>query len=124
MISPKWFVFMLFVWITLTFLGATLEQHNTSATWEGNTQTNTLSYLMDMKNVFYENNNVGGLTFVLFNPNYFKTLLKCATWDFDFMQTDIGNMVRWILFIPFSIAFIAMLLFEFVTLIQGFIPFT
>ena len=123
MVQPKWIIFLLFVWITLGFLGATLEQH-TGTTWEGITNQTTLEYLLDMKNITYDQSATGIWSFVKLNPAYFGVILKCMTWDFDFMQTDIGEMVRWIIFIPFSIGMAAMFIFEFILLIQGFIPFT
>jgi hypothetical protein len=61
MIQPKWLVFMLFVWVTLTFLGATLEQHtdfNYTDTSGTTTQT-TLQQLTDMNSVLFNQVNIG-----------------------------------------------------------------
>ena len=117
---------MLFVWVTLTFLGATLEQQTNfeNPDYSGQGTTSTLSYLTNLKNVMFDQSSTGTWSFVMINTKYFSTLIKCATWDFSFMQTDIGNMVRWMIFVPFTIAFLAMLAFEFITLVQGFIPWT
>ncbi len=118
----KWFIFIMFVWIIMLFFSATIEKHTTSATWEGNTQQSTLQYLTTVKNVSYVQTGTDAWVFIGFNPQYFKTLIGVLTWDFGYLQGDIGEMFRWIILIPITIGVIAMIGDEFIKLIQGFLP--
>lgn len=106
------------------FLGATLEFHNTSSTWEGNTQQTTLNYLMNFKNIAYTQSSTGTWNFVGINGEYFSTVFQMLTFDFSFFDNPVGEMVRWIVFIPISCGILIMIAIQFITLVQGFIPFT
>jgi len=125
MLNPKWIGLIVFVWITLTFLGATFEGHSTTTgDWEGDTQETQLEYLMNVKNVVAQTSETGEVSFVLFNTEYFKTVWQMITWDFTFLQGEGYEIIRWIVFIPISAVISYGLLYAFIQLAQGFIPFT
>jgi hypothetical protein len=121
-LNTKWLAFFAFVWVIGIFLGATYEKHDTSTTWAGNTQNTTLEYLMDYQNVSYQQPVFGNVSMPMVNGDYFRTWFKVLTLRFDF--TTQYEMLYWILFAPLAIAGAFALIYGFVGLLQGFIPFS
>ena len=125
MLNPKWIGLIVFVWITLTFLGGTFEKHTTATgDWEGDTQETQLEYLMNVKNIVAQTSGVGEVNFVLYNEEYWDSLWQMITWDFTFLRGEGYEMIRWIVFLPVAGAIAYGLAYAFVQLMQGFIPFT
>jgi len=53
--SGKLLLVIIFIYVTLTFLGSTFEHHTTSADWAGNVEaTSTMNYLFDIKNITHK----------------------------------------------------------------------
>lgn len=121
--DSKWLAFFIFVWLIGMFLGATYEKHDTGLTWAGNVQENTLQYLLNYRNMTYQQTVFGAITLPFPSPEYFATWLRIAIMDFTFLNGDM-EMVRWIVLLPIAIAGIASLIYAFVQLLQGFVPFT
>lgn len=124
--NNKWVVFAVFVWIIGMFLGSTFEYH-TDSDWVGADKETTLEYLLDAKNISYSQSDTGTWNFVGFNTEYFTTLWSVMTFDFTFFNDDVNSgteMIRWIIFVPVAIGVIYGVLYAFIQLIQGFIPFT
>jgi len=121
-VNIKWIGFMIAVWVIGMFLGATFEHHTAAAgNWEGATQESTLEYLLNVKHVVYQEDNVGELHFVFINKEYFDTLWQVFTWDFTFLRGEPYEMVRWIVLIPFSIVCALGVAYMFIQLMQGFL---
>jgi hypothetical protein len=133
--NTKWLLFAVFVWIIGMIFGATFEKH-TGDDWTGARDETTLEYLLDYKNITYSQSTFGDISFPMANAEYFSTLLRCMTFQFEFFEPYDSNgdgtkdantwaqLVKWVIFVPFSIAIIFALIYSFVTLLQGFIPFT
>ena len=134
--STKWIGFATFVWIILLFLGATFEKQTTLAnTWEPGEGETALEYLVNIKNVVYADDETGKLAWVSPNPEYFVKLVQVLTWDFSFLKcpeddpltpgTDesrcVYEIIRWVVFVPFTIAVMFGLVMIFIQLLQGFI---
>jgi len=124
--NNKWIAFAAFVWIIGMFLGSTFEQH-TGTDWAGASDESTLEYLLDVKNITYQQDIVGGLAVPMFNTDYFSTMWKVMTFDFEFFSDDVYpgmEIVRWIILLPIALAIAYGILYAFIQLLQGFIPFT
>jgi len=134
--SLKWIGFVTFVWIILLFLGSTFEKQTTLAgTWEAGEGETALEYLVNVKNITYADAETGKLAWLTPNPEYFVKLAQVLTWDFSFLKCPADDpitptidesrcgyeMIRWIVFVPFTVAVLFGLIITFVQLLQGFI---
>lgn len=134
--SLKWIGFVIFIWITLSFVAAIFDEQNSEAgTWPGETNETRLEYLLDFKQIMYSHSETGEAHFVLFSSEYFSVWKEIITWDYTFLRCPEDDpttpdtnesrcgyaMVRWIILIPFSVTAIFGITYMFITLMQGFI---
>lgn len=100
----------------------TMEYVHTEQDWYANTHRTTFQYLTDFKNVTYKTT-ATTQTFVVFNPEYFKVLMGVLTWDFSFFpEGSAAEYVRYIVFVPITLAAMYVLAHDFINMLQGFIP--
>lgn len=91
------------------------------AAWTGETEENTLEYLVNIRNVVYQEGETGALAWVTPNLGYFTKLWQMFTWDFTFLRGQSYEIVRWIVLTPFSIAAVFGMIVLFIQIMQGFI---
>lgn len=102
--SGKLFLVILFIYVTLTFLGSTFEEHTTAGgDWAGNVEaTNTLDYLFDIKNATQKFEILGFETPIpIPNGEWFDTAFSVMTLRFSFI-VDNYEMVWWIVLMPIA----------------------
>lgn len=118
--SGKLFLVVIFIYVTLTFLGSTFEQHQTSATWAGNVEAgSTLNYLFDIKNVTQKLTILGWETPIpIPSGDYFSTLFGVMLLRFSFIIKDY-NMLWWILLMPIALMGLLSLVMLGVGIIRG-----
>ena len=114
--------FLILVWVIGVFLGATYEKAE-GTDWPGTSEETTLDYLMSFKNVTYQQTIIGSMEIPLPNPEYMKTLGRVMLLDFEFMDGD-WQLAQWVILSPLAIAALFSLIYAFIQLFQGFIPFT
>lgn len=120
--NPKWVGFLAFIWLVGVILGATYDKMD-SAEWDARVSETKMEYLLNYKNVTYEQGVFGTVTFPLPNPTYFETVLNIATFNFEFLQGEGYQFIRWFLQI-FALMGVLAFIWSAVDLLQGFIPFT
>jgi len=118
--SGKLFLVIIFIYVTLTFLGSTFEEHDTSATWAGNVEaTNTLDYLFDIKNMTQKLEVLGFETPIpIPNGEWFSTAFEVMTLRFSFI-VDEYEMIWWILIMPIALMGLLSMVLLGVGLIRG-----
>lgn len=102
--SGKLFMIILFIWVTLTFLGSTFEEHTTAGgDWAGNVEARSkLDFLFDIKNASQKLEILGFETPIpIPNGEWFNTAFEVITLRFSFIINDY-EMVWWILLMPIS----------------------
>jgi len=117
-----WLAMFIFVWLIGAFLGSTYDYHHTDEYWAGTgtggyeqSPITTLSYLMNVKNAFQNNEILGVIPMPMPNGEYFNTAYKVATWQWSFL--DGYEMFYWVFCAPFAI----MGLMSLVLLAYGFL---
>ena len=102
--SGKLFLVILFIYVTLTFLGSTFEEHTTvGGDWAGNVEaTSTLDFLFDIKNMTQKLEVLGFETPIpIPNGEWFSTAFQVMTLRFSFI-VDNYEMVWWIVLMPIA----------------------
>lgn len=89
--------------------------------WMGESEETTLEYLLNPKNIVVGEDEIGWVTWWIAPFEYFRAWFKVIMWDFQFLDNTMGDLVRWIVLVPFSIAVVAGLIILFVQLLQGFV---
>ena len=120
--NPKWIGILAFIWLIGVILGATYEKMDSDA-WNARVDETKMEYLLNYQNVTYEQNVFGTITFPLPNPDYFSTVLNIASFNFEFLQGEGYQFIRWLLQIIGLMGVLAFI-WSAVDLLQGFIPFT
>ena len=100
----KWIVFVLALWIILGFLGGVVEQTFFSA--GATDEPSTLNVLLGLRIHTSVLDPVGLISFIAQAKEWFDALKTVASFNFIFLQNDIGRMIRWIFFIPIAAALI------------------
>lgn len=123
--SGKLLLVIIFIYVTLTFLGSTYEQHNTAATWAGNVEgEGKLDYLFNIRNMTQKLEVVGIETPIpIPNPDYFQALFEIFTLRFSFLVGDY-EMVWWTVFMPIAMMGMLSIVLLGVGLIRGNITWT
>jgi len=118
--SGKLFLVIIFIYVTLTFLGSTFEAHSTSTDWAGNVEaTSTLDYLFDIKNATQKLEVLGFETPIpIPNAEWFSTAFEVMTLRFSFI-VDEYEMVWWILIMPIAMMGMLSLVLLGVGIIRG-----
>ncbi len=102
--SRKLFLVILFIYVTLTFLGSTFEEHTTAGgDWAGNVEaTNTLDFLFDIKNMRQKFEFLGfEASIPIPSGEWFSTAFEVMTLRFSFIVEDY-EMVWWIVLMPIA----------------------
>jgi len=120
--NPKWIGWLALIWLAGAILGGTYEEMSPTA-WNVKVSETKMEYLLNFKNTTYQQSSFGVITFPLPNPEYFSTLLNVATMNFEFLQDEGYQFVRWGLQ-TFALMGILAFLWSATELMQGFIPFT
>ena len=124
--SSKLFLVIIFIWVTLTFLGSTFEQHTTAAgTWAGNTQaTTTIGYLFNIQNITTKWEVLGVETPIpVPNGEWFSKAFEVFLLRFSFIVNDY-EMIWWILLMPIALMGMLSLVMLGVGLLRGNITWT
>jgi len=120
--NPKWIGWLALIWLVGTIYGATSEQMP-AADWNTRVSESKMEYLLNFKNTTYQQSSFGAITFPLPNENYFSTLLNVATFNFEFLQGEGYQFLRWGLQ-TFALMGLLAFIWSATELLQGFIPFT
>lgn len=116
----KWIIFAVMLWIVAILLCASFDKADiTTYSTNGSTVTSTLQYLTNFKNISYTSDTAGNWTFVGVNTNYFSTIWKVLTFDFNFMQGSGYDIVRWVVFYPITIGMMFAFAQLFLQAVQG-----
>ena len=102
MSNPKWLIFIISVWVTLTVLGTIME----AAWFESGSEESTMSALLALP-IFTEDGSVVG---TVISPNSWGALYNILTLNFAFFTGE-AAIIRWIIFLPLSAAFTILFLF-------------
>ena len=119
--SGKLFMVIIFIYVTLTFMGSTFEEHTTAGgDWAGNTETtSTLDFLFDIKNATQKLEVLGYETPIpIPNAEWFSTAFAVMTLRFSFMIADY-EMLWWILLMPIALMGILSMVLMGVGIIRG-----
>lgn len=118
--SGKLLLVIMFIYVTLTFLGSTFEYHTTEADWAGNVEaTNTLDYLFNIRNITQKLEVLGVETPIpIPDSNYFDTLFSVMTLRFSFIIEDY-EIVWWCLLMPIAMMGMLSLVLLGVGIIRG-----
>lgn len=104
----KWIVFVVALWVILGFLGGIVEQTFFSTGAED--EVGVLNTLLGIRTVTTAEDPAGPLSFLTQAKAWFDALLTVATFNFVFLQNEVGRMIRWIFFIPIAVGLIVSLI--------------
>lgn len=123
--SGKLLLVIIFLYVTLTFLGSTYEQHDSATTWAGNVEGESkLDYLFNIRNMTQSLEVVGIETPIpIPNQDYFAALFEIFTLRFSFL-VDNYEMVWWTVFMPIAMMGMLSIVLLGVGLIRGNITWT
>lgn len=103
--NSKLFISIMFLWVVLSFLGATFEQATTAGgDWMGNVEgQSTINYLLDVNNMTQKYEVLGIETPIpIPDGDYFATWFRIFMLRFSFIVDDY-EMVWWIVLMPIAI---------------------
>jgi len=96
MSNPKWLIFIISVWVTLTVLGTIME----AAWFESGSEETIMSTLVALP-IFTEGGSVIG---TILSADAWGALYNILTLNFAFL-TGGAEIVRWIIFLPIAATF-------------------
>jgi len=112
----KWIAAVVMIWIIGTTWGAMFEKEATCDT------ESTLNYLVNFKNIAYQDDDVGVSHFVVINDKYFDTLAQTVSWNFTFLKEEPGyEMAKNIAMSPITIAVLLGFILAFASVLMGII---
>ena len=123
MLNSKWFAFFVFIYILGMYLGSTFEKHIGTA-WSGTSTVTTLQYLTNISNIIVMNPFIGAISIPAPNSEYFTTLVRVMTLNFEFIQGTGYSMLYQIVLTPFAaVGAISLIVFMY-QIIQGILPWS
>lgn len=96
MSNPKWLIFIISTWVTLTILGTIME----AAWFESGSEETIMSTLLALP-IFTEGGSVVG---TVLSASAWRALFDIMTLNFAFF-TGGATLIRWIIFLPVAAAF-------------------
>lgn len=102
MSNPKWLIFIISVWVTLTVLGTIME----AAWFESGSEETIMSTLIALP-IFTEGGSVIG---TVLSADAWGALFSIFTLDFAFLAGG-AVIIRWIIFLPIAATFSILFLF-------------
>ncbi len=119
--SGKLLLVILFIYVTLTFLGSTFEEHTTAGgDWAGNVEaTNTLDFLFNVQNSITKLEVFGfEVPVPIPNGKWFSTAFRVMTLRFSFI-VDNYEMVWWIILMPIALVGIMGMVLLGISIVRG-----
>jgi hypothetical protein len=112
-------MFLAAVWVFGMFLGASFDKQTTDSGFSGE-QENTLEYILDVKNVAFQQDELGAMAFVGINTTYFSTIWNMMTWDFSFFDNHPEvQIIRYIILVPITAGLVWGFLYVFAQIFQS-----
>lgn len=117
--SNRWIIFLASVWIFGMFLGASFDKAITTEGYSG-TQESTMEFLLNAKNISYAQDELGTMSFVGINPEYFRTFWNMMIWDFSFFENHPeAEIVRYLIMVPITAGMVWGFLYVFTQIFQS-----
>ena len=119
--SGKLLLIIMFLYVTLTFMGSTFEEHTTAGgDWAGNVESGSkLDYIFDIKNVTQKLEVLGFETPIpMPNTQWFEAVFEVMLLRFSFIVDDY-EMLWWILLMPIAMMGMLSLVLFGIGLVRG-----